>query len=350
MQNISLHNFENDITNIREYIKHIDLINKIEVNSRDSTEESLKLFNEHLHGFAKPKKLFEYKAIVISLYGVLESHVGIWIQEHIDTLSRIISSYEDLPEKIHKNHFDLSIKLISLINENKFAKFDHLKKEDILIKLSYCINNPLDYKLNSDAFSPLSGNLKHSKIAEAFKLLDIELVTKLKVNNKFSIFLKEMYGNNISNKGDDLFSTIDDLVVRRNDIAHGMHIDNILNITEFDYYIEFLENYGRAIFETIIEKEIQYKATYLYEKIVNIKGVFKSGSVLCFEIENNNIEIGDYIIIETPEKNFIKKEILGIEENNKPFEKLIITSKINIGVNLGSGISKHQTFYMKKAK
>ena len=237
--------------------------------------------------------------------------------------------------------------LISLISENRFAKYDHLKKEDVLTKLSSCINNPSGYKLNSDAFSPLSGNLKHSKIVEAFKPLDIELVKQLKVNNQFSAFLKGKYGNNISNKGDELFTTIDDLVIRRNDIAHGTPIDNILNITEFDEYLEFLENYGKAIFETIVEKEIQYEATYLYTKIANIKGVYKKGSVLCFEIENHRIETGDYIIIQTPEKYFIKKEILEIQENNITSDRLDITSKTDIGVNLGDGVTKNQIFYIK---
>jgi len=346
MQDISLQNFCHDINNVKEYIKHIDLTNKLEAASRNSNEQSLKIFNEHLHSFGKSKKIFEYKAIIISLYGIIEQHIGIWIQEHIDTLPEIIQNYNDLPSTLRKNHFDLSVKLISLVNENRFVKYEHLTKEDLLLKLSHCISNPSDYKLNSDAFSPLSGNLKHSKIIEAFKSLDIELLAKLKLNEQFSSFLKHKFGNNISNRGDDLFTKIDDLVIRRNEIAHGADIDNILNITEFDNYIEFLENYGKAIFETIVEKELEYETQFLRTKILNIKGVFKSGSILCFEIENHKIKTGDYIIIETPDKTFIKKEILEIQKDNKVFNKLDIDSKTDIGVNLGSEITKKQNFYI----
>lgn len=274
MQKISLQNFKKDIDSIREYIKHIDIINNIGLKNREATENSLKEFSEHLHFFSKDKKLFEYKAIVISLYGILEKHIGIWIQEHIDTLPNLIPSYDKLPERIHKNHFDLSIKLISLISENRFDKYEHLRKEDVLIRLSSCINNPLDYRLNSDSFTLWSGNLKHSKIAEAFKPLDIELIKKLKDNIQFSEFLKENYGDNIENKGQELFSKIDDLVTRRNDIAHGVNIDDILGITEFDDYINFLENYGQAIFETLVEKETQYETLFLYAPIVNIKNIY----------------------------------------------------------------------------
>jgi hypothetical protein len=297
MQEVSLQNFKQDIDSIMEYIKHIGLINNIGLNYRDSTENLLKEFSEHLHFFSIDKKLFEYKSIIISLYGVLEKHINIWIQEHINGISNLISSYSDLPEKIRKNHFDLSINLISLIIKEK-DKYAYLQKEDILTKLSLCINNPSNYKLNADSFTPVSGNLRHSKVVESFKLLDIELIKKLKDNVQFSEFLKEKYGSNIANKGDELFTTIDDIVTRRNDIAHGVNIDNILGITEFDDYIEFLEKYGQAIFETLVEKETEYEASYLYTQIGSVIKIYDK-RILCFEIENNKIKVGDKIIIKT---------------------------------------------------
>ncbi len=147
---------------------------------------------------------------------------------------------------------------------------------------------------------------------------------------------------------DDLFQIIDDLVLHRNDIAHGTQTDTILGLTEFENYIEFLERYCKAIFETIVEKEIQYEAKYLYKKIINIKEVYKQGSILCFEIENNTIRKGDFIIIETPDNHFFKKEIFEIQKNNARFVELNVTSKTDIGVNLGNGMTKKQIFYIKK--
>lgn len=321
MQNIFLQNFKDDIVNIKEYINHIDLVNKIEISSRNSNTEPLKEFCEHIHDFGKYKKIFEYKAIVISLYGVLETYINSWIQEHIESLPILVKNYADLPEKIKNNNFNLSIRLISLISENKFSKYEHLQKEDILRNLSSCFNTPSSYKLNGEAFSPFSGNLKHQKIVDAFKCLDIDLLGSLKTNSRFKVFLVKKYGSNIENRGSELFSIIDDLVTRRNDISHGMHVDNILNITEFHDYIEFLEYYGRAIFEIIIEKEVEYEATHSFEKIDNIKGVFQQGSILCFEVENNNIKLGDFIIVKT-DNSFIRKAILDIQVNNESFNNL----------------------------
>ena len=53
MQDISLQHFFNDINNVKEYIKHINLTNKLEAATRNSNEQPLKIFNEHLHSFGK---------------------------------------------------------------------------------------------------------------------------------------------------------------------------------------------------------------------------------------------------------------------------------------------------------
>lgn len=348
MQDSTLKLFVNDINDIREYMKYIDLANNIEISNRISDNESLVKFREHLHNFGVSKKLFEYKSITISLYGILEKYIGLWIREHVSQLPKIVSSYSDFSEKFREDHFNLSVKLLSFIGENKSSKYENIKRESVLARLSSCIDSPLNYELNGDAFYLHSGNLKHSKIAEALNHLDIKLTSRLKaVGQRPGGFLCES-PSNIASKGDELFKLIDDLVARRNDIAHGENIDNILNITEFSDYVNFLESYGRAVFQTLFERKTQYEADHLYKKIDNVKGIYKAGSVLCFEIENNEIRIGDNIIVQLQDRGFLKKEILEIQKDNKKFDSLLITSPENVGVELGGGLSNGQTFFIKK--
>lgn len=347
MQNSYIKQFIDDVGDVREYMKYIDLASNIESRNRISDDESLIKFRKYLHDFGVSKKIFEYKAITISLYGILEKYIGLWIREYIGQLPRAVFSYNDFSEKFREDHFNLSIKLISLIGENKSAKYEHIKKEDVLARLSSCINSPLSYELNGDAFYLHSGNLKHSKIAEAFSCLGIKLTARLKViGQRTGGFL---CGNerNISNRGEELFKLIDDLVVRRNDIAHGENIDDILNITEFSDYVDFLEGYGKAVFQTLVEKNHEYEANHLYEKIDHVKGIYKKGSVLCFEIENNEIKKGDFVIMRINDGSFFKKEILGIQKDNEEFDGLSITSSESVGVDLGGGLANSNTFFIK---
>lgn len=348
MQSRSLEMFIEDIESIREYIKNICLANEVGKSNFVSSDDSVVNFRNHLHEFGVAKKLFEYKAITISLYGVLEKHIGLWIKEHVSRLPKLVLKYNDFSEKFREDHFNLSIKLISLISENRSSKYEFAKREDVLARLNSCMDNSHNYDLNSDAFYLHSGNLKHSKIAEAFNYLGIKLTSRLKaVGGRPSGFLIGI-GSNISNRGDELFTLIDDLVVRRNEISHGESVDNILNVTEFRDYIDFLEGYGRAVFQVLVEKNIQYEAENLYVKIENIKGIYKSGSILCFEIENNEIKKGDYIILKAKDESFTKKEILEVQLNHVVHDKLVISNHVNVGVNLSSGLTESQLFFIKK--
>ncbi len=347
MSVISLDDFKTDIASIREYIKHIDLVNGIAKDNRDSKDKTLTEFCSHLSRFRTYKKIFEYKSIVISLYGILEKHINIWIREHTETIPRLILRYDELPEIIRENNFSFSIRLISLISENRFAKYEDLNKEDILAKLNNCLKQGGLYSLNAEAFMPFSGNLKHSKVIEAFKNLNIDLSKYLKSNKQFVDFYKTKFSKPIDNKGEEAFKQINEIVELRNDISHGSQVDTILNINEFEDYIFFLEKYGIAIFESILEKEIEYEANHIYEEVKDIINVYHKGSVLCFEIENTVISKGDFIIVKTADDHYLKKSILEIQKDNIPYDELEVSSKVSIGVNLGSGITKKQKFYIK---
>lgn len=344
----TLEQFIKDVDRIREYIKYINLVNKVETNTLASSDIALVDLRDHLHSFGLSKKIFEYKSITISLYGILEKHIGVWIKEYISNLPTIIHDYSKLPDKFREDHFNLSVKLLGLIGEKKHSKYEGIEKHSVLSKLSSCIETPLNFQLNSDAFYIHSGNLKHVKIAEALNYLDIKLNPRLKaIGQRQEGFLCDNLSN-IESKGDELFRLIDELVTRRNDIAHGGDIDNILSLTEFTQYIDFLEDYGRAVFQTLIEKTNQLESDYLYEKIENIKGIYKSGSVLCFEIEVNEICVGDYIIVNLIDGGFIKKEVLEIQLDNQKYNRLLINGPKSIGVDLGGEISQGQTFFIKK--
>ena len=143
MQETSLENFRNDIDNVKEYIKHIDLINGIEKNNRDSDKKSIKSFNEHLHRFGKTKKFFEYRSIIISLYGILETYIGIWIREHIDTISSLILDYQK--------------KEILDVQENEVS-YDKLKitdKKNIAVNLGNGITEKQEFYIKNQLFNDL---------------------------------------------------------------------------------------------------------------------------------------------------------------------------------------------------
>jgi predicted HAD superfamily phosphohydrolase len=349
----SLENFTREINQIREYLKHIQYVNDVSAYAVLETDNEqirnlLNTLKEHDRSFRTDKRIFEYKASIISLYGLLEKYVELWIKEYLDSLSNVVPEYNKIDQKIRDNHFELSLKLINTITSRETAKYQHLTKEEVLKKLNDCIVNPTKYQINTDAFVLLSGNLKHNKIVELFNKLNLDLNDELLKNEE----LKNEIGlnqNTISRiEKDILYNKINDLVERRNQIAHGSEeVDDILSISELEPYIQFLEKYCQAIFQTLFEQVIKNESIHTFQKVENVIKIF-GNKVLAFAIENYTIKVGDMLIIQTKEGRFYKKPILTIELNNQREPEFTITEKTKIAVSVDYKIKDNHTFYIIK--
>lgn len=349
----SLENFTREINQIREYLKHIQYVNDVSAYAVLETDNEqirnlLNTLKEHDRSFRTDKRIFEYKASIISLYGLLEKYVELWIKEYLDSLSNVVPEYNKIDQKIRDNHFELSLKLINTITSRETAKYQHFTKEEVLKKLNDCIVNPTKYQINTDAFVLLSGNLKHNKIVELFNKLNLDLNEELLKNEE----LKSEIGlnqNTISRiEKDILYNKINDLVERRNQIAHGSEeVDDILSISELEPYIQFLEKYCQAIFQTLFEQVIKNESIHTFQKVENVIKIF-GNKVLAFAIENYTIKVGDMLIIQTKEGRFYKKPILTIELNNQREPEFTITEKTKIAVSVDYKIKDNHTFYIIK--
>jgi hypothetical protein len=355
MNKTSLDLFTKEVSKIRRYFKHIQHVNEIlkySTSTDDNNYVLQELVNElqkHDKTFRTDRKIFEYKASIISLYGLLEKYVEIWVKDYLDSLSTLIDDYGDIDKKIRDNHFELSLKLISIITSRENAKYQHLTKELVLDNLNRCISSPTEYTFNAESFTISSGNLKHKQIVNMFELININLNEALKKNKTIIGYIQnEQQTTNIANtKTDVLYNKINDLVERRNQVAHGSEILDILEVSELESYIRFLEKYCQAIFEVLLESFIKQESRCTFQKLEGIDQVI-ADKIIIFEIENFTFKVGDAIIIETMEGGFFKKHILTIQLDNQPYEEIIITKKSKIAVGIEPKIKNNQTFYMAK--
>lgn len=348
----SLENFKRELNQTKEYLKHIQYVNDVTAYSvlesdNEQIKELLNTLKDHDRSFRTDKRIFEYKASIISLYGLLEKYVEIWIKEYLDSLSRVVPKYNKLDKKIRDNHFELSLKLINTITTRESAKYQHLTKEEVLNKLNECIINPSNYQINTEAFVLLSGNLKHNKIVELFKYLTLDLNNELSKNEDLNNEIGLDKTTIFQTSKDDLYNKINDLVERRNQIAHGSEVLDILGISALEPYIQFLDKYCQAIFQTLFEQLIKQESIHIFQKIENVINTC-GNKVLVFEIENYTIKVGDMLIVETKEGRFYKKPILTIELDKIEYPELTIIEKTSIGVSVEPKIKNNQTFYIIK--
>lgn len=346
MDEISWGKFQEELNQIRQYIQHIQYVQNVLdsaiVEENTTIKTSLQNLKKHDKNFKNQRRIFEYKAVIISLYGLLEKYVKTWIEEYLKKITILISDYNQIDDKIKDNHFKLSLKLIDNIIR---GIEEDITKEEVLINLNSCIANHFPYVINTKAFVLSSGNLKHNKIVELFQFLNIDLNNELIKNEKLN---QEIGVSNIERREKDiLYYKINDLVERRNVIDHDSSVDNTLDISELEVYIQFLEVYCQAIFETISEKIIQQESIHTFQKIEKIIDIYNN-KILAFTLENYTIKVGDIIIIETAEGKFYKKPILEIQLNKKSHQELTIYEKNNIAVRVDSKIKDNQKFYIAK--
>lgn len=348
MDTTSLANFEKEVAQIRWYILHTQLVEDVveyPISARDAYIPGLVQLKYH-RSSDSGRKMFEYKAIIISLYGLLERYVEIWIKDYTDNISSLIP-YNELDEKIRKSHFELSMKLVSMLMEDKWDKYDFLSKEEVLKNLHSCVENQSNYKLNTDAFTVQSGNLKHKRIVIIFDNLNIKLNDKLikneNLNQEIGIASNKIGGT----EKKVLYAKINDIVDRRNDIAHGAEVDNLLRSSELIPYVNFLEKYCRAVFEVLMQEYLRLESIHKFRQIEVVHKVLKH-SIVAFQIEQYIINKGDVIIIETTEGRFYKTPILELQKDDEQYSTLEITDKTDIAVRIDVHINKNCKFYIER--
>ena len=353
MEKYLLEDFQNELSQIKEYIKHIKKVNDL-VDIEVPDEPVFQEFKTHFLSFRNDKKLFEYKSIIISLYGLLEKYIELWAQAYLSSLSSLVS-YGNLSESLKNKHFELSMKLINVVIEGRQVKYSKLNKEDVVKKLNNCIENHSSYDFNVEAFTMQSGNLTHRRIEDIFNSIDISISKEL-IKNTELVTLIGLGDSQIQNtESNVLFGKINELVDRRNTIAHGAIIDNLLGLSELEPYIEFLEKYCVAIFCLLAEKDIENQTIEKYRE-VSCQGVFTDKTVVGISAENSKIKIGDWIIIKTAEQgneHFYKKAIKSLGKDSKnDYSELDIKEKTNVAIGIDNQeqlpITTQCTLYIEK--
>ncbi len=295
---------KNDLLELRNHIKFIEQLNV----------DILPTSNNYEYNKSSSKRKFDYSSVIISLYGLVENYIEKFCFEYTENIEKIIPSYDLLEAKFTDNHLNLSIELVKKITENKHLKFANINSENIINKLSHCISIKTNYSLNKEAFTINTGNLKHSKICETIGFLNIKLEEKLKQINGFNI------------QTENAFNKIDDLVQRRNEISHG-NIQDTLDTTAIEPYIDFTENYllsiGQVLQQELIKLDLQEKRNNSIE-ISNV--VFFSPKII--GIVNGaefDLKRGDILLIEKSFNIINSCKVLEI----KHFENNDVTLKLD---------------------
>lgn len=315
-----LKDFKLEIKDLRD---HLDYIQEI----TSAIPSSNKLYS---YVNSTTKKKFNYKSLIITFYGIIEQYSERFITAYLEEINQRIPVYTDLKPKVKETHLFNSVQLALKIIENKHHKYSGLDIKSVINNLDGCLKNDTPYSFNSISYTILSGNLKHSKICDFFKQIDVNIE---------QLFDKLTEFKNITSE--KKYQKIDDLVDRRNEIAHGS-LNNILDVSEFPDYVDFIEKYFVALYDVLkydMEQQIlSYKVRTNCIELENSK-VF-GGNIIGFVNEKKIwFQIHKKVIVQKATGEFSRCKIL-----NMNFFKS--TNEVTLKLKGKTNLRDNQKFYL----
>ncbi len=341
------------LKNIEKYIRYADHVEKlIRVGKAEKIPTELHRIIDSLTTDIESitKKTFQYNAVVISLYGILEQFIEGIIMEYLNQINSVVEEYNQLPQKIIDNHVNYSAHLIQNLKWNK--KYQNLTtQEEVIENLHKCLKNT-DYTLNATAFIQHQANIKHDVVVQLFVDIGIsELTNNFRNSSKFSDFIQRKTTvtdlSQISNEV--LFDLLNDLANRRNNVSHGIE-ENILALNILrDDYIPFLACYFQVLYTILREETLQL---YLINHPSNFHEIDSNSiisiynhRILCIKAKNTTFKVGDQILCKSSKGKIKLATIESIQVNKTSYNEYKVVNSEDIGVQLNTKIKDNFTFY-----
>lgn len=306
------------------------------------------------------KKIFDYKLAILILYGAFENYIESIISQYILKLNIAVDSFSRLPMQIQSRHTELSAKLISFICAG-YTKYEQLDNADIIKRLYSCYATPQNYQLNVDAFTQHSSNLRINTIRELFAGIGILAIdTSISKNSDFIDYLQKIDPEfhiilELQNNAlccEKCFQLLDDLVERRNDIAHGVDDadDNILSADVLIEYADYVIALSDAIYSIVLT---EYAKTTIVSQGKNIFCLGKpiqvfDNSIVCFNNKYIKISVGDTIAgVNTHEKVRVG-HIESLQINKKSVDCISPEISVDFGAKVSFHASDQYSYYIVK--
>lgn len=265
---------------------------------------------------------YNYISVIIGLYGAIEQYVEAIISSYSKVLPKICGKFDNIPEDIRVKHHELTVEYLSAIKQRRVH--DPEDVNTVVRRLAQCRSRARIYEFNSRAFTLRTANMNFERVRLLANNLKIQVTPRRLVNTiSFSSYYENKNGVALPAIGDTeakaAFSLVDDLVSRRNRIAHGANsVDDIEDYPLLSERVDHLRMYGRALYEIFEDHALRICVEKSRTSTLGVPIRKFSGNIVCFQLDDGNISVGDVIIVMPSDDNFPAKQggILSLRVDN----------------------------------
>lgn len=348
--------FIDELSYLRHYIKGLELERQllsleIKNSAFTSAENMLLQYQQHSSIFITHKKRLDYSCIIITLYSLFEQFIESLLKSYVKNLNNIVPKYKDMPDSIIKHHLGLSCDLMNRLDQSPYQGIVTI--EQIIGNLHSCLGDTNEFRINTAAFTQHTANLRSVTLQTMFTCVGIHNLLKVTLeNSNFVDYLKhehpgidlKHFRENEQFRARVLFY-LDDLVTRRNEVAHRIP-DNILQNDLLLNYISFFEFYSRALYEISYNQILPYLVEHHGIKLGNPFKVLKQGAVAGLEIKNTIVRLSDCIIAKPANVNspYLMSKVERLEVNHQ--ERQQVEPGEKTGIQISFKAKENQTFFL----
>lgn len=293
-------------------------------------------------------RVFEYNCYIISLYGYFEQFIESLLAEYINTLSTYHLVYDELPIEIKQNNIK---KNTDLLNNLELPKYKGIEATSVIETLhDNTINKST--KINTVAFGHHSSNFRINSISEYFKTIGVKNLGKaVSVYEPLKTQLLDTFGDYSNLELTTIYEVIDELVERRNFVAHGIIGDDILNTnrvvdicTFIKIFSESLNSYlNNLLLKRLLNENVKTDNKNFQQ--LNMISIFNN-SILCINSNNLDISVGSKIIIKSENiPEYQEATIKSIQVEGTEISSVNSEQSVDIGVALDKRIKDTNSFY-----
>ncbi|WP_169807900.1 MAE_28990/MAE_18760 family HEPN-like nuclease [Actinomadura hibisca] len=277
------------------------------------------------------RKGFDYSTVVVALYGAIEDYVERLIEQCADNINSACSSYRHLPADLRKHHERLSLRLSDRVDHPSYS--GPLNFRTIVSNLHSCLENDSHFRLNREAFSLHTANVRSDVVRDMFNSLSISNIDSAVAAHP----LMQKLSIELGRSQRDIYFYINDLADRRNVIAHGERPYDVISSSMIGEYFLASKIFGEALYECaaigVFEIGIPPKAIGLGRPTA----AYQSGRVVCFQPSQSfELGIGDQLFWRS-QKSWKTAQIRSVQVNRNEFKKFSGKS----GDKIGLGISRN---------
>ncbi|MDM8522366.1 MAE_28990/MAE_18760 family HEPN-like nuclease [Desulfococcaceae bacterium HSG8] len=346
----TLQSFKQDLANLEHYVRGLELESGLISFDKRSVGSLLRKYQKHISEARQQRRQFNYNAIIITLYGFLEQFIESLLESYLKQINRIIPKYSQLPDSVSKNYTDLTIEFMKYLDEPIYEGL--ATKEDLISDLYSCITDSEDYRINPYPFIHHTANFRFQMIERLFSNVGVGNVSGRVIKSYiFTEYLRRNDPPSVDHTTpESALSDLNDLVKRRNEVAHGELPNEFLdNRTILENYIPLLEVYGESLYEVVYSDVLKYQVEYNGTELGSPIGIYKQGKVIGISVEDMIVKVGDLLAAKTANQNipYIAGKIEELQVDNISREEVSAsTAGVDIGIHVPFRAKQNQTFFL----